>query len=59
MSVLATAKAGLQLDTLDEQRLKKIRDLENYQRPEKVELEPVGQKPVFITPLNRWAKLPN
>lgn len=52
-----SAKSGLQLDTMDEQRLQKIRDLENYQRPEKVEVEPVGQKPVFITPLNRSVKM--
>jgi hypothetical protein len=49
------AKAGLYLDTLDEQRLKKIRDLEAYERPSKAEVEPQAQKPVFITPLNRLA----
>lgn len=38
---------------MDEQRLQKIKDLENYQRPEKIESEPAGQKPVFVTPLNR------
>ncbi|XP_054275488.1 titin isoform X3 [Macrosteles quadrilineatus] len=56
-SVTIDSKAGLQLDTLDEQRLQKIRDLENYQRPEKVEVEAVGQKPVFITPLNSLSAL--
>jgi hypothetical protein len=44
----------LYLDTLDEQRLKKIRDLEAYERPSKAEVEPQAQKPVFITPLNRY-----
>lgn len=45
------AKQGLYLDTLDEQRLKKIKDLENYERPQKAEVEPEGQRPVFLTPL--------
>jgi hypothetical protein len=53
MCTCITAKAGLYLDTLDEQRLKKIRDLEAYERPSKAEVEPQAQKPVFITPLNR------
>lgn len=48
-----TAKSGLQLDTLDEQRMKKIRELEHYERPKKDEVEPDHQKPVFITPLHK------
>jgi hypothetical protein len=47
----------LYLDTLDEQRLKKIRDLEAYERPSKAEVEPQAQKPVFITPLNKLVML--
>lgn len=47
------AKSGLQLDTLDEDRLRKIKQLEAYERPtvQEAELEP--QKPVFLTPLNK------
>lgn len=44
---------GLQLNTLDADRLKKIRDLESYERPKPEESEPQMQRPVFITPLNR------
>lgn len=47
------AKAGLQLDTLDEDRLKKIKQLEAYERPTAREAELELQKPVFLTPLNR------
>jgi hypothetical protein len=54
MNISVAAKAGLYLDTLDAQRLKKIRDLEAYERPSKAEVEPQAQKPVFITPLNRY-----
>lgn len=50
---LYTAKAGLQLDTLDEDRLKKIKQLESYERPTAQEAELELQKPVFLTPLNR------
>lgn len=39
------------LDTLDEQRLRKIRELENYERPKKEEIEAAPQKPIFLTPL--------
>ncbi|XP_033606475.1 titin isoform X1 [Cryptotermes secundus] len=56
-SVQVEAKAGLYLDTLDAQRLKKIRDLEAYERPSKAEVEPQAQKPVFITPLNSLENL--
>ena len=45
---------GLQLDTLDEDRLKKIRDLEAYERPQRKEIEPEMQRPVFLTPLNKY-----
>ena len=50
-AVSVIGRSGLQLDTLDEQRLKKIRDLEAYERPQKEEAEPQMQKPVFLTPL--------
>lgn len=36
---------------MDEQRLQKIRQLESYQKPKEPEVEEVGQKPVFLTPL--------
>lgn len=42
------------MNTLDAQRLAKIRDLESYERPKLEEKEPEGQRPVFITPLNRY-----
>lgn len=45
------------LDTLDEQRLQKIKELENYARPTIPEIEPVGQKPVFLTPLTSLENL--
>jgi hypothetical protein len=48
------AKAGLELNTLDEQRLKKIQELEHFERPHKEDVEAPQQKPVFITPLNRF-----
>ncbi|KAI5701651.1 hypothetical protein M8J75_011738 [Diaphorina citri] len=51
-SVSVISNAGLQLGTLDEDRLKKIRELEAYERPKPAPVEDVGQKPVFITPLN-------
>jgi titin len=51
------AEKGLCLDTLDEERLKKIRCLEAYARPQKEEVEAPGQKPVFITPLNRYVNI--
>lgn len=50
-SVSATANAGLYLETLDEDRLQKIRQLENYQKPKTPEVEQQGQVPVFLTPL--------
>lgn len=40
------------MDTLDAQRLEKIRELETVEVKEKVEPEVVHQKPVFLTPLN-------
>lgn len=48
---LLLANSGLFLGTLDEDRLKKIHELESYSRPQKQESEPVGQKPIFLTPL--------
>lgn len=39
------------MDTLDEQRLKKIRELESYERPKREEIEAPPQRPVFLTPL--------
>jgi titin len=50
-NVEVIAKSGLYLDTMDEQRLKKIRDLESYERPKKEEVEAAPQRPVFLTPL--------
>ncbi|XP_050422457.1 titin isoform X5 [Adelges cooleyi] len=50
--VTVDSKAGLQLDTLDEDRLKKIKQLEAYERPAAKEAEFELQKPVFLTPLN-------
>lgn len=55
--IFPLAKSGLYLDTMDEQRLKKIRDLENYERPQKVETEPQAQRPVFLTPLTSLENL--
>ncbi|KAK0090259.1 hypothetical protein PV325_001954 [Microctonus aethiopoides] len=46
------SKQGLYLDTLDAQRLQKIRELETVEVKEVVEKEIVHQKPVFLTPLN-------
>lgn len=46
------AKQGLYLDTLDAQRLQKIRELETVEIKEEVEKEVIHQKPVFLTPLN-------
>ena len=40
------------LDTLDAQRLQKIRELEAVQVKKEVEKEVVYKKPVFLTPLN-------
>lgn len=36
---------------MDAQRLEKIRQLESYEAPKKIEVEDKGQKPVFLTPL--------
>lgn len=51
------ANAKLYLDTLDEDRLKKIRELETVEKPKEVEKEAVGQKPVFLTPLTSLENL--
>lgn len=51
MFFVPLANAGLYLDTLNAEGLQKIQQLENYQRPVTAEAEPVGQKPVFLTPL--------
>jgi hypothetical protein len=48
---------GLLLDTLDEQRLQKIKALESYQQPKTVEAELAPEKPVFLTPLNNLENL--
>jgi len=56
-SVKVNSVKSLCLETLDEQRLQKIRDLENYERPQREEAEAVPQKPVFITPLISLEKL--
>jgi titin len=48
----------LYLETLDEDRFKKIQEFENYQRPTTaVEKETAGQKPVFLTPLTSLENL--
>ncbi|XP_018337981.1 PREDICTED: titin isoform X9 [Trachymyrmex septentrionalis] len=46
------SKQGLCLDTLDAQRLQKIRELETVEVKEEIEKEVIHQKPVFLTPLN-------
>lgn len=51
-NLFLTAKQGLCLDTLDAQRLQKIRELETVEVKQEVEKEVVHQKPVFLTPLN-------
>ena len=56
-SVTVEGKAGLYLDTMDEQRLQKINQLENYQRPAKEETEAVLQRPIFTTPLQSLENL--
>lgn len=45
------------METLDEDRLKKIRELEAYERPKTPEIEQAGQKPVFLTPLSNLDNL--
>lgn len=45
------------LDTLDEDRYKKIQELESYARPQIIEKEEAGQKPVFLTPLTSLENL--
>lgn len=49
---LKIAKQGLYLDTLDAQRLEKIRELENVEVVQEVEKEVIHQKPKFLTALN-------
>ncbi|XP_055645258.1 titin-like, partial [Toxorhynchites rutilus septentrionalis] len=56
-AVKVTANAGLYLETLDEQRLQKIKELESYQKPQTPEVEPAKQKPVFLTPLTSLENL--
>lgn len=51
------AKESLYLDTMDEQRLKKIQELEKYERPKPVEVEQPGQRPVFLTALTSLENL--
>ncbi|XP_014485703.1 PREDICTED: titin [Dinoponera quadriceps] len=46
------SKQGLYLDTLDAQRLQKIRQLETVEVKKEIEKEVIHQKPVFLTPLN-------
>uniref|UniRef100_T1GPM1 Ig-like domain-containing protein n=1 Tax=Megaselia scalaris TaxID=36166 RepID=T1GPM1_MEGSC len=48
---LKDANARIYHETLDAQRLEKIRQLESYEAPKKIEVEDKGQKPVFLTPL--------
>lgn len=52
MNFIIVAKQSLCLDTLDAQRLQKIKELETVEVKQQVEPEVVHQKPVFLTPLN-------
>ena len=45
------------MDTLDEDRLKKIRELEHIERPKEVDSEQAKQKPIFLTPLTSLENL--
>ncbi|CAH2104070.1 unnamed protein product [Euphydryas editha] len=56
-SVNVDATGSLYLDTLDEQRLKKIKELEQYERPKAIEEEKPGQRPVFLTALTSLENL--
>ncbi|KAJ8687530.1 hypothetical protein QAD02_023324, partial [Eretmocerus hayati] len=49
--ITVDSKQGLCLDTLDAQRLEKIRQLETVEIKPVVEQEVVHEKPVFLTPL--------
>ena len=51
--ILPTGKKSLYLETLDADRLKKIKELEAYEPPKKEEEALVLKRPEFITPLNR------
>ncbi|XP_074100964.1 sallimus isoform X11 [Cotesia typhae] len=50
--ITVDSKQGLYLDTLDAQRLEKIRALETVEVKEVAEKEVIYQKPVFLTPLS-------
>lgn len=50
-SVDVESQKGLLLDTLDEQRLQKIKALESHAPSKPVEAELGPEKPVFLTPL--------
>lgn len=54
---LILANKKLYLETLDEDRLKKIQELESFERPKEAEKEIVGQKPIFLTALNNLENL--
>lgn len=56
-SVNINAKASLYLDTLDEQRLKKIQELEQYERPKAIKEEQPGRRPIFLTALTSLENL--
>jgi hypothetical protein len=56
-AVNVTANKKLYLETLDEDRLKKIQELESFEKPKEAEKEVVGQKPVFLTPLTSLENL--
>lgn len=49
----AAGKQSLYLDTMDAPRLEKLKALETSAPVRKEEPAPAGQKPVFITPLNK------
>lgn len=51
-SVEVLAKSGLLLDTMDDQRLTHLRNLERREKPRMPDEETQITKPVFLTPLN-------
>ena len=56
-SITVEGKGGLILDTMDEQRLQKINQLENVARPAKEEAEEQLMKPNFTSPLQNLENL--
>ncbi|XP_034137006.1 titin-like isoform X2 [Drosophila guanche] len=56
-AVNVTANKTLDLDTMDAERLEKIRQLESYAPPTKAVVEEKGSKPIFLTPLSNLEHL--